>query len=146
MNKERNKNINQGNNKIKSHDNYNAFESTNQMVNFYNIADFVIGRSGAGVTAECFFKELPMLLIPLQNKASRGDQLLNAKYYKNQGVAKIIEEKQFNPSLLLNEIYNFNNNLDNYKNKYKKLIKENGKMNIYRCIYTYMHRLIYVYK
>ena len=77
-----------GNNKIKSFENYNSFELTDDMVNLYNIADMVIGRSGAGVTAECFFKKLPMILIPLENKATRGDQTLNAKYYEKLGVAK----------------------------------------------------------
>lgn len=126
-----------GNNKIKSYNNYNAFEMTNDMVNLYNIADFVIGRSGAGVTAECYFKNLPMLLIPLENKASRGDQTLNAEYYVNQGVAKIIEEKDLNPITLLNEINNFYNNIEKYQNNYKNTEKINGKEKIIKIIKKY---------
>lgn len=123
-----------GNNIIKSYDNYNAFERTDQMVNFYNIADFVIGRSGAGVTAECYFKDLPMILIPLQNKESRGDQVLNARYYENQGVAKIIEENSLNPTMFLGEIKSFYKNIGKYKNKYKNLNKVNGKEKIINII------------
>ena len=84
--------VGKGNKEINSFGNYNVFEFCNNMCNLYNIADFVIGRAGAGVTAECYFKNLPMLLIPLQNKASRGDQVLNAEYYKNLGVAEILKE------------------------------------------------------
>ena len=123
-----------GNNKVKSYENYNAFEMVEDIVNLYNIADFVIGRSGAGVTAECFFKQLPMILIPLQNKATRGDQTLNAEYYVKQGVAKIVQEKDLTPTRLLNEINNFFKNIDKYKNAYKNAKKINGKEQIIKLI------------
>ena len=89
-----------GNLKIKSFENYNSMEICNDMVNVYNLADFVIGRSGAGVTAESYFKNLPMILIPLENGSSRGDQLQNAKYYNSQGVAEIIRENELTPTKL----------------------------------------------
>ena len=126
-----------GNNKIKSFENYNAFEMVDDMVNLYNIADFVIGRSGAGVTAECFFKQLPMLLIPLENKATRGDQLLNAKYYESLGVAKIIREQNLNPTMLLNEINKLSKSFGKYKEKYKSLKQSNGKEKVIELINEY---------
>lgn len=126
-----------GNNKIKSFDNYNSFEITNDIVNYYNIANFVVGRSGAGVTAECFFKNLPMLLIPLENGASRGDQILNAKYYVKQGVAKIIKEEELTPKRLLNEIIDFSKNIQKYTNNYKNTIKINGNKKIIELIKKY---------
>lgn len=116
-----------GNNKIKSYDNYNSFEMTDDMVNMYNIADFVIGRSGAGVTAESFYKQLPMLLVPLENKATRGDQLLNAKYYENLGVAQILREENLTPTALLNAINEFHKNMGTYKNNYNQQKVTNGK-------------------
>lgn len=123
-----------GNQKIKSYDNYNSFEMVEDIVKLYNIADFVIGRSGAGVTAECFYKQLPMLLIPLQNKATRGDQVLNAKYYQNLGVAEIVYENNLTPTNLFNEINKINFNLDKYKNKYKSMNIINGKEKIIEII------------
>ena len=107
------------------------------IVNLYNFADFVIGRSGAGVTAECFFKHLPMMLIPLENKATRGDQLLNAKYYENLGVAKIIREQDLIPTLLLNEIYIFSKNLNHHKTKFKSLKQINGREIVVSLINKY---------
>ena len=126
-----------GNKKIKSYDNYNSFEMVDDIVNLYNIADFVIGRSGAGVTAECFFKHLPMMLIPLENKATRGDQLLNAKYYENLGVAKIIREQDLIPTLLLNEINIFSKNLNHHKTKFKSLKQINGREIVVSLINKY---------
>lgn len=123
-----------GNKKVKSFDNYNSFEMRKDMANLYNIADFVIGRSGAGVTAECYYKALPMLLIPLDNKSSRGDQILNAKYYENLGVAKILLEKDLNPTNLLNEVNNFSLKLNEYKENFNNFSKVNGREKILNLI------------
>lgn len=119
---------------LKSFDNYNSLETTNDMVNLYNIADFVLGRSGAGVTAECFYKKLPMILIPLENKASRGDQLMNARYYENQGVAKILREPDLTPTKLLKTIEEFSKSLNSYKQVYTKIDTKNGKDKIVELI------------
>ncbi len=126
-----------GNLKIKSYENYNAIEQTDDMVNLYNLADFVLGRSGAGVTAECFFKKLPMLLIPLENKATRGDQLLNAKYYQNLGVAKIAHEQDLTPTSLLETVNDFYKNLSDFKSHYKTINAINGKEKIINLIKKY---------
>jgi len=93
-----------------------------------------VGRAGAGVTAESYFKNLPMLLIPLENGSSRGDQLQNARYYETQGVAEIIREKELNPTKLLEKINNIKNNLNNYRNKYKNIEIINGKNKIIKII------------
>jgi len=125
-----------GNCKIKSYNNYNSFEMVDDIVNLYNIADFVVGRSGAGVTAECFFKKLPMILIPLENKASRGDQPLNAEYYEKLGICKILREKDLNSTNLLKTINDFNKKLDTYKAKYKSLKIINGREKIIEMIHN----------
>ena len=129
-----------GNNQIKSHKNYISMEITDDVVGLYNIADFVIGRSGAGVTAECYYKQLPMLLIPLENKASRGDQFQNAKYYVDLGVAEILRECDINEEHLLKKINDLSQNLSTYKKKYKDLPKTNGKQQILNKIYEYANK------
>ena len=123
-----------GNNKVKSYKNYISMEMTDDVVGLYNIADFVIGRSGAGVTAECYFKHLPMLLIPLENKSTRGDQFQNAKYYVDLGVAEILRECDINGERLYNKILDLSQNLKKYKNKYKDLMQINGKQQILNLI------------
>ena len=130
--------VGKGNIDVNNFGNYNVFEMRNDMSNLYNIADFVIGRAGAGVTAESFFKNLPMLLIPLQNKASRGDQVLNAEYYKNLGVAEIINEDDLTSNKLNKEIKKFYKNIKKYKENYKKTPKINGKTKILEIINKYI--------
>lgn len=130
--------VGKGNVELNSFNNYNVFESRNDMCNLYNIADFVVGRAGAGVTAEAYFKKLPMLLIPLQNKASRGDQVLNAEYYRNLGVAEIIKEDDLSEELLSEEINKMYKNIKNYKENYKKAPQINGKTKILELIKEFL--------
>ena len=129
-----------GNNKVKAYQNYISMEMIDDVVSLYNIADFVIGRSGAGVTAECYYKQLPMLLIPLENKATRGDQFQNAKYYVDLGVADIIRECDLNEQRLLNKIANMVSSLSTYKKKYKELTQINGKQQILDLINKYANK------
>lgn len=129
-----------GNNQVKSHKNYISMEATDDVVSLYNVADFIIGRSGAGVTAECYYKNLPMLLIPLENKSTRGDQFQNAKYYVDLGVAEIIRECDLNEKLLYKKIIDLSTNLNIYKQKYKLQNKINGKQKIISLIKEYANK------
>ncbi len=119
-----------GNKKLNSFGNYNAVEMADDMNTIYNTVDFVLGRAGAGVTAECFFKKLPMLLIPLENKASRGDQVQNAQYYVEHGVAKMLHEADTTATILQKEIETFFESLNKYKQNYKKICPTNGRQKI----------------
>lgn len=129
-----------GNNQVKSHKNYISMEATDDVVSLYNVVDFVIGRSGAGVTAECYYKNLPMLLIPLENKSTRGDQFQNAKYYVDLGVAEIVRECDINEKLLYKKIIDLSTNLNTYKQKYKSQNKINGKQKIISLINEYANK------
>lgn len=129
-----------GNNKIKSYANYISMEATDDVVSLYNVADFIIGRSGAGVTAECYYKQIPMLLVPLENKSSRGDQFQNAKYYVDLGVAEIVRECDLNERFLLKKILDISTNLNNYIQKYKLQTKSNGKLKILSLINEYANK------
>ncbi len=53
-------------------------------------ADLVISRSGATALADFLELQKPMILIPLNLKASRGDQVANAKRLQEAGAALII--------------------------------------------------------
>lgn len=123
-----------GNKNMRSFGYYNAFEMIDDMNLIYNSVDFVIGRAGAGVTAECFYKKLPMMLIPLETKASRGDQVQNAQYYQSQGVAEVFHEYDISANLLLIEIDKFFKNLQTYKWAYKTKKNVNGKEEIVKMI------------
>ena len=85
-------------------DNYNQMEITNNVPYLMSISDLIIGRAGAGVVFECAYMHKPMLLIPLQNGRTRGDQVQNAEYFYKLGCARILEEFKLNSSSLLKSI------------------------------------------
>ena len=84
--------------------NYNQIEITDNVPYLMSISDLVVGRAGAGVCFECAYMNKPMLLIPLQNAGSRGDQVQNAEYFYRLGCAKILEEFKLNQHTLIKSI------------------------------------------
>ena len=107
--------------------NYNQFELTDNMPYLYSISDLVIGRAGAGVIFECAYMKKPMLLIPLQNANSRGDQVQNAKYFKDKGGARILYEPQLNPVTLPKHIELAIKEANNMKKNLNELNLSQGK-------------------
>jgi UDP-N-acetylglucosamine--N-acetylmuramyl-(pentapeptide) pyrophosphoryl-undecaprenol N-acetylglucosamine transferase len=60
------------------------------------MSDIVISRAGANSIFEFLFLCKPMLLIPLTKEQSRGDQLLNARSFKESGYCEVLFEEQLN--------------------------------------------------
>jgi UDP-N-acetylglucosamine--N-acetylmuramyl-(pentapeptide) pyrophosphoryl-undecaprenol N-acetylglucosamine transferase len=63
------------------------------MADIYALSDLVISRSGASAIFELLYLKKPMLLIPLSRRASRGDQILNAKDFCSKGYANMLSEE-----------------------------------------------------
>lgn len=71
-------------------------------------SDLVISRAGANSICEILALRKPNILIPLSAAASRGDQILNAESFKNQGFSTVIEEEELTDDALyhaINETY-----------------------------------------
>lgn len=64
-------------------------------------ADVVISRAGANAIFELAALKKPMLLVPLPLSASRGDQILNADYFKVHGWAKVLDQADMEQNGLL---------------------------------------------
>ena len=56
----------------------------------------------------------PYLLIPLSAKASRGDQILNARSFERQGFSMVLEEEEITEKTLYNSIKELYANRDSY--------------------------------
>lgn len=67
-------------------------------------ADLVVSRAGANSIYELLALKKPHILIPLSTKASRGDQISNAKYFVNLKLSEIIYEEDLSDNKLLSEI------------------------------------------
>ena len=66
------------------------------------LSDVVISRAGSNSIFELASLHKPMILVPLPNTASRGEQTLNAKSFVAKGYAEIIKDEDIaNPNVLL---------------------------------------------
>lgn len=76
------------------HKGYYAVRYTRDIFGYYNASDAVISRCGAGAAGELLALRKRILFVPLQNRASRGDQYANARYYADKGLACLCNEEQ----------------------------------------------------
>lgn len=65
-----------------------------ELADLFALCDLVISRAGANAICELLALRKPTLLIPLSAKASRGDQILNARSFEKQGFSKVLEEEE----------------------------------------------------
>lgn len=75
-----------------------------ELPDLFALADVVISRAGANAICEISSLAKPNLLIPLSAKASRGDQILNARSFEKQGYSMVMEEEEITPEKLLQGI------------------------------------------
>jgi UDP-N-acetylglucosamine--N-acetylmuramyl-(pentapeptide) pyrophosphoryl-undecaprenol N-acetylglucosamine transferase len=81
---------------------YRQFEYLNQeLPDVMAAAAIVISRAGANSVFELLALHKPHLLIPLSKKASRGDQIDNAKYCQQLGLSDVLFEEALTPESLL---------------------------------------------
>ena len=96
-------------------DGYVQFEYIkDELKDLFALADIVISRAGANAICELLALHKPNLLIPLSAKASRGDQILNARSFERQGYSIVLEEEELNSSVLLDTIQKLYREKDAY--------------------------------
>ncbi|MDG2940985.1 undecaprenyldiphospho-muramoylpentapeptide beta-N-acetylglucosaminyltransferase [Exercitatus varius] len=79
-------------------------EFFDDMAAAYAWADFVICRSGALTVCELAAVGTPAIFVPFQHKDRQ--QFLNAKYLADVGAAKIVEQADLSPEVLVNLVDN----------------------------------------
>lgn len=86
-------------------ENYRQFEYVNdELADLFACADLVISRAGANSIYELLALQKLNILIPLGKQASRGDQLANARYFKNVGLSEVIYEEELTDDKLITTI------------------------------------------
>ncbi|MBQ6321987.1 MAG: undecaprenyldiphospho-muramoylpentapeptide beta-N-acetylglucosaminyltransferase [Lachnospiraceae bacterium] len=85
-----------------------------ELPDLFALADVVVSRAGANAICELLALRKPSLLIPLSAAASRGDQILNAKSFRDQGFSRMLEEENITDELLLETILELYANRDQY--------------------------------
>lgn len=85
-----------------------------ELPDLFALADLVISRAGANAICEISALAKPNLLIPLSAKASRGDQILNARSFERQGYSMVLEEEEITEASLLAAIQKLYTNRQTY--------------------------------
>ena len=81
---------------------YRQFEYiSDELPDVFQAADIALSRAGANALVELTALQIPPLLVPLPLSASRGDQILNARYYTAQGLAAMIDQDALTPDTLI---------------------------------------------
>lgn len=88
----------------------------------FAISDLVVSRAGANSICEILALRKPNILIPLSAKASRGDQILNAKSFEKQGFSTVLEEEVLTEDTLYHAI---NKTYDNRQSIIEKMSQSN---------------------
>jgi UDP-N-acetylglucosamine--N-acetylmuramyl-(pentapeptide) pyrophosphoryl-undecaprenol N-acetylglucosamine transferase len=97
---------------------YAVFEyAGDEMPHLLALADLVVSRAGANAIFELLALKKPNLLIPLSGKASRGDQILNAKSFERQGFSKVLLDEELNGETLLEALGELNTAQKKYRER-----------------------------
>lgn len=100
---------------LKGLEGYVQFEYIKEeLKDLFALSDIVISRAGANAICEILALHKPNLLIPLSAKASRGDQILNARSFERQGFSIVLEEEELNNASLLSAIQKLYQEKDAY--------------------------------
>lgn len=94
-----------------------------ELRDIFALADIVISRAGANAICELLALRKPNLLIPLSAKASRGDQILNARSFERQGFSMVLEEEELNQNSLLEAVSSLYSN----RGKYIDAMRDSGQ-------------------
>lgn len=95
---------------------YKQFEYIKEeLKDLFAMADLVISRAGANAICELLALKKPNLLVPLPAASSRGDQLLNAKSFEDQGFSIVVQEEDLTTELLIGKVHQLYENRQAYR-------------------------------
>ncbi len=78
---------------------FEIFNFTNNLIQYFSKADLAITRSGSSMLAELTNANIPFISVPLPSSAD-NHQLKNARFYQEKKLAFLIEEKDLKKKLL----------------------------------------------
>ena len=110
-----------------SHPHYIGIEYTSTIEDYFHACDYIVSRAGSNAIFEILALNKKAILIPLTNKSSRGEQLLNAEYFHKQNLVEILLEKELSLDNFIKKVDNlarlstYHINIDSTN---KKIVKE----------------------
>ena len=85
-----------------------------ELPDLFALSSIVVSRAGANSISEICALAKPNLLVPLSAKASRGDQILNARSFEKQGFSMVIDEDDLTAEALQNAVLSLYENRQTY--------------------------------
>ena len=107
---------------------------SDDLKDFFALADVVISRAGANVICELLTIHKPNILIPLGTAGSRGDQILNARSFEAQGFSTVILEEEATEKKLLAAIKNTYENREDLSARMEASQLDEGIDNVIKLI------------
>lgn len=94
---------------------YKQFEYVKaELKDLFAMTDLVISRAGANAICELLSLQKPNILIPLPADSSRGDQILNAKSFQDQGFSMMVDQHDLTEDLLVEKVHELYQNREKY--------------------------------
>ena len=93
---------------------FESFNFSNNLLEYFSKIDLAITRSGSSVLAELTNAKIPFISVPLPSSAD-NHQLKNAIFYQKKDLSFLVEEKDLNSSLInhIQKIYENKSVLNN---------------------------------
>lgn len=97
-------------------------------------ADIIVSRSGANSVFEFLALKKLCLFIPLSTKASRGDQIDNAKYCKERGLSAVLSEEDLATESIFTRLCEMETQLNSYQQALNNYQTPDATTMIYECL------------
>lgn len=104
------------------------------LADLFASCDVVVSRGGATSLFELLALKKPALIIPYSRKASRGDQIINAKSFLSHGFSEMLEEEDATEEKFIKLIESIYLNRDFYINKMAGSGYDNGLEKVFGVI------------
>jgi len=118
---------------------YEIFNFTDKIIDYYSKVNLVITRSGASVLGELINIKIPFISIPLPTSAD-NHQFKNAVYYEKRGFGYLIAEKDIN-----DQLYDLIKSIFKDKSLIKNMLTNQSQYsdkNIFKNINTHIEKII----
>lgn len=110
-----------------------------ELADLFAASDLIVSRAGANALYEILALEKPHILVPLSARVSRGDQVQNARYFKQLGLSLVIEDENLNAETFFAALTELQQRQEEMISKIKALHIESATLKIISLIKEQMH-------
>ena len=105
-----------------------------ELIDLFAMTDLVLSRAGANAINELLLLKKPHILVPLPLSASRGDQILNAEYFKAQGFSYVLPQEEMTKETLMKALTEVYEKRDDYIRAMSSDKAKNGTEEVLKVI------------